>query len=108
MAAGIPTDVNPVSDSMRHSNHIPGDGTPIPREDGWTVTPRAITTIATIITILYSLQAPVRYVLALASSVDSLAGRVAALEAIAAREEARHEGGGPRVDITRGRDATGR
>ena len=64
------------------------DATPHTRDDGWMITPRAISTIATVITILYSLQTPVRYVLALANSVDSLTGRVAALEAIVARQQA--------------------
>lgn len=49
------------------------------------ITPRAVTTIATIITILYSLHAPVRYVMGIASSLEALNTRVAALEALAAR-----------------------
>jgi hypothetical protein len=90
---------------MSYSKHNPGD---LSREDGWTVTPRAITTIATIITILYSLQAPVRYVLALANTVDALTGRVTALEAIAAHEAGRQSTSGLRVDATRGRGAAAR
>lgn len=62
------------------------DDVPRPREDGWMITPRSVTMIATIITILYSLHAPVRYVLGIASSVEALSSRVAALEAIAAHE----------------------
>ena len=79
---------NAMSYSERHSDSSI-DAAPRPREDGWMVTPRAVTMIATIITILYSLHAPVRYVLGLANSVESLSGRVAALEAIAAREAER-------------------
>jgi hypothetical protein len=75
---------------MRHSESHPDAAIdtlvpPRPREDGWTITPRAVTTIATIITILYSLHAPVRYVMEIASSVEALNTRVAALEALAAQ-----------------------
>ena len=55
-------------------------------QDGWTITPRALTTIATILTILYSLQAPVRYVIAVVSSVDALERRVTTLEGIVAHD----------------------
>jgi hypothetical protein len=85
-------DANQTSDTMgnpeRHSE-TSSDAVVHPRDEGWTITPRAVTTIATIITILYSLHAPVRYVLGIASSVESLTGRVAALEAIAAHEAER-------------------
>lgn len=71
----------------RHSATI--DDLPHPREDGWMITPRSVTMIATIITILYSLHTPVRYVLDIASSVEALTNRVAALEAIAAHDAER-------------------
>jgi hypothetical protein len=55
--------------------------------DGWTVTPRAITTIATILAILYSLHAPVRYVLGVEQ--ERAAAAEARLEAITIRDSAR-------------------
>ena len=76
---------------QKHDHDATSESIPRSRDDGWMITPRAITTVATIITILYSLHAPVRYVLTLASSVDALSSRVAALEAVIAHQEERAE-----------------
>jgi hypothetical protein len=76
---------------QKHDFEVTSGPVPPPRDDGWMITPRAITTVATIITILYSLHAPVRYVLSLANSVDVLSTRVAALEAVIAHQEERAE-----------------
>ena len=85
---GRQTDERHMNDIKRYRD-TPADVPAQPQSDGWTITPRAITTIATILAILYSLHAPVRYVLGVGSSVESLAARVAALETIVAREQER-------------------
>jgi hypothetical protein len=77
-----------MSDIKRHPDQLTDTATH-PQSDGWTVTPRAITMIATILAILYSLHAPVRYVLAVGSSLESLTARVTALETLVAREQER-------------------
>ena len=102
-------DANPMSESMscpKHPSDAPNDTTARAHDDGWTVTPRALTTIATIITILYSLNAPVRYILAVASSVEILERRVAALETIVARD-AQRQPVVVRPESGRGRGTTG-
>jgi hypothetical protein len=103
-----PKDAKRTSDSMndtkRHPD-TPADAARQPQSDGWTVTPRAITTIATILAILYSLHAPVRYVLGVGSSVESLAARVAALETLVAREQERATAAEARIEASTIRDS---
>jgi outer membrane murein-binding lipoprotein Lpp len=53
---------------------------PISDDHGWLITPRALTSVATVVGLVYTLHAPVRYVLQLSESVDMLSARVAALE----------------------------
>ena len=103
-----PKDAKWTSDNMndikRHPD-TPADTARQPQSDGWTVTPRAITTIATILAILYSLHAPVRYVLGVGSSVESLAARVAALETLVAREHERAAAAEARLEAITIRDS---
>lgn len=47
---------------------------------GWLITPRALTSVATVVGLIYTLYAPVRYVLQIGATVDALNARVAALE----------------------------
>ncbi len=49
-------------------------------DPGWLITPRALTSVATIVGLVYTLHAPVRYVLEVGATVDALTARVAALE----------------------------
>jgi len=49
-------------------------------DHGWLMTPRAIATLATAVGLVYTLHAPVRYVLHLGDTVDVLNARVATLE----------------------------
>ena len=49
-------------------------------EDGWLITPRALTSLATAVGLVYTLHAPVRYVMRMGASVDALTARVASLE----------------------------
>ena len=49
-------------------------------DHGWLITPRALTTVATIVGLVYTLHAPVRYVLHVGATVDALTARVATLE----------------------------
>ena len=94
---------------QKHDFELTSGPVPPPRSDGWMITPRAITTVATIITILYSLHAPVRYVLSLANSVDALSTRVAALEAVIAHQEERAEAAELRaIEAAAHREATRR
>lgn len=55
---------------------------PPPSDDdhGWLITPRALTSVATVVGLIYTLYAPVRYVLQIGATVDALNARVAALE----------------------------
>jgi outer membrane murein-binding lipoprotein Lpp len=55
---------------------------PIPSTDdhGWLITPRALTSLATVVGLVYTLHAPVRYVMQIGSTVDALKTRVANLE----------------------------
>lgn len=53
---------------------------PISDDHGWLITPRALTSVATIVGLVYSLHAPVRYVLHVGATVDALTTRVATLE----------------------------
>ena len=53
---------------------------PYPDDHGWLITPRALTSVATVVGLVYTLHAPVRYVLHLGESIDLLDSRVAALE----------------------------
>lgn len=57
------------------------------------VNPRALTTLATAVSLVYALHQPVRFVLRLASDVDALATRVAALEGAAAHERSADDPG---------------
>ena len=49
-------------------------------DHGWLITPRAIASLATVVGLVYTLHAPVRYVLHLGDTVDVLNARVATLE----------------------------
>ncbi|MFL5561811.1 MAG: hypothetical protein ACJ79K_10080 [Gemmatimonadaceae bacterium] len=49
-------------------------------DQGWLITPRALTSVATVVGLVYTLHAPVRYVLHVGETVDVLSTRVAALE----------------------------
>ena len=55
---------------------------PVPSTDdhGWLITPRALTSLATAVGLVYTLHAPVRYVLRMGANVDALTARVATLE----------------------------
>jgi hypothetical protein len=44
------------------------------------ITPRALTSLATVVGLVYSLHAPVRYVMRMGATVDALNARVATLE----------------------------
>ena len=48
--------------------------------DGWLITPRALTSVATVVGLVYTLHAPVRYILQVGATVDALAARVTTLE----------------------------
>ena len=54
---------------------------PIPDDHGWLITPRALTSLATAVGLVYTLHAPVRYVMRMGADVDALTARVASLEA---------------------------
>lgn len=54
---------------------------PIPDDHGWLITPRALTSLATAVGLVYTLHAPVRYVMRMGADVDALNARVASLEA---------------------------
>jgi hypothetical protein len=49
-------------------------------DHGWLITPRAIASLATVVGLVYTLHAPVRYVLHLGDTVEVLNARVATLE----------------------------
>ena len=49
-------------------------------DHGFLITPRALTSVATIVGLVYTLHAPVRYVLHVGETVNALTTRVAALE----------------------------
>jgi hypothetical protein len=51
-------------------------------DDGWLITPRALTSVATIVGLVYTLHAPVRYILHVGATVDALTVRVATLETV--------------------------
>ena len=53
---------------------------PIADDHGWLITPRALTSLATAVGLVYTLHAPVRYVMRMGASVDALTTRVATLE----------------------------
>jgi hypothetical protein len=55
---------------------------PVPSTDdhGWLITPRALTSLATAVGLVYTLHAPVRYVMRIGANVDALNARVASLE----------------------------
>ena len=53
---------------------------PIPDDHGWLITPRALTSLATAVGLVYTLHAPVRYVMRMGADVDALSARVASLE----------------------------
>jgi len=93
-----------MSDITRHPDTLV-DAISHPRDDGWMITPRAITTIATLLAILYSLHAPVRYVLGVGSSVESLAARVSVLETTVAREQERAAAAEARIEAITIRDS---
>ncbi|HEX8848328.1 MAG TPA: hypothetical protein VF761_02255 [Gemmatimonadaceae bacterium] len=70
---------------MPHDSIRSGD------DHGWLVTPRALTTLATIVSLIYALHQPVRWVMQVAATVDMLGARVAALEGEVARERERRD-----------------
>jgi hypothetical protein len=94
-----------MSDIKRHPDPL-SDATSQPQSDGWMITPRAITMIATILAILYSLHAPVRYVLGVGNSVESLTARVSALETIVAHEQERAASAEARLEAITLRDSS--
>ena len=49
-------------------------------DHGWLITPRALTSLATVVGLVYTLHAPVRYVLQIGATVDALKARVTNLE----------------------------
>ena len=49
-------------------------------DHGFLITPRALTSVATIVGLVYTLHAPVRYVLHVGETVDALTARIATLE----------------------------
>jgi hypothetical protein len=49
-------------------------------DHGWLITPRALTSVATVVGLVYTLHAPVRYVLQVGANVDALTARVTSLE----------------------------
>lgn len=49
-------------------------------DHGWLITPRALTSLATAVGLVYTLHAPVRYVMRMGATVDALTARVASLE----------------------------
>src|SRR5690242_15780681 len=53
---------------------------PIPDDHGWLITPRALTSLATAVGLVYTLHAPVRYVMQMSATIDALNLRVATLE----------------------------
>jgi len=53
---------------------------PITDDHGWLITPRALTSLATAVGLVYTLHAPVRYVMHMGATVDALDARVATLE----------------------------
>lgn len=57
---------------------------PAPNTDdhGWLITPRALTSLATVVGLVYTLHAPVRYILQMGATVASLDARVAILETV--------------------------
>lgn len=59
----------------------PHHPTPIADDHGWLITPRALTSLATAVGLVYTLHAPVRYVLRMSATLDTLTARVASLEA---------------------------
>lgn len=58
----------------------PQSSSPIADDHGWLITPRALTSVATLVGLVYTLHAPVRYVLQVGANVDALSARVATLE----------------------------
>src|SRR6478672_5551293 len=53
---------------------------PITDDHGWLITPRALTSLATAVGLVYTLHAPVRYIMRMGADVDALNARVASLE----------------------------
>ena len=49
-------------------------------DHGWLITPRALTSLATAVGLVYTLHAPVRYIMRMGADVDALSARVASLE----------------------------
>ena len=54
--------------------------TPSTDDHGWLITPRALTSLATVVGLVYTLHAPVRYVLRMGDSLEALNSRVSTLE----------------------------
>ena len=76
MSSGRVISVNPDREmQMSPQNHAP-----IADDHGWLITPRALTSVATVVGLVYTLHAPVRYVLHVGETVDVLNARVTALE----------------------------
>ena len=68
---------------------MPHDSVHAAEEHGWLVTPRALTSLATAVSLVYVLHQPVRYVMHVAATVDALTSRITALEDEVARERER-------------------
>jgi hypothetical protein len=50
-------------------------------DDGWLITPRALTSVATVVGLVYTLHAPARYILRVEATVEALNARITTLEA---------------------------
>jgi hypothetical protein len=70
---------------------MPHDSVHPAEERGWLITPRALTSLATAVSLVYVLHQPVRYVMHVAATVDALTARITALEGEVARERERRD-----------------
>ena len=70
---------------------MPHDSVRAAEDHGWLITPRALTSLATAVSLVYVLHQPVRYVMHVAATVDALTSRIAALESEVARERERRD-----------------
>ena len=75
MSSGCVISVNPTSKPMTRQHPIPSTD-----DHGWLITPRALTSLATVVGLVYTLHAPVRYVMRIGDTVDALKARVTTLE----------------------------
>ena len=70
---------------------MPHDSVHLADERGWLVTPRALTSIATAVSLVYVLHQPVRYVMHVAETVEALSVRISTLEGELSRERERRD-----------------